>query len=139
MAETSNPVKPAPVVQPWAQPFWDAAKEHRLILQHCRECDRPIHYPRVVCPHCGAEELEWRPATGRGRVYSFTVVENNAPSAFLADMPYVVAVIDLEEGVRMLSNVVGADADELRCDMPVEVVFDDVDERFTLPKFRPVR
>lgn len=139
MAETSNPVKPAPVVQPWAQPFWDAAKEHRLILQYCRECDRAIHYPRVACPHCGAQELEWRPATGRGRVYSFTVVENNAPSAFLADMPYVVAVIDLEEGVRMLSNVVAADADELRCDMPVEVVFDDVDERFTLPKFRPVR
>ena len=75
---------------------------------------------------------------GRGRVYSYTVVENNAPSAFLADMPFVVAVIRLDEGVQMLSNVVGCDPHTVECDMPVEVCFERLDDEFTLPKFRPV-
>ena len=139
MDDVPAPVKPVPVVQPWAQPFWDAAREHRLVLQHCASCDRPIHYPRVACPHCGGSDLDWRPVSGRGTVYSFTVVVSNAPSAFLAEMPYVVAVIELDEGVRMLSNIVEADPEHLSCDLPVEVVFEELDEHFTLPKFRPVR
>ncbi len=130
--------KPVPVVQPWARPFWDAAKRHELTLQHCGDCDRAIHYPRMACPHCGSDNLGWRQASGRGTVYSFTIVENNAPSAFAADVPYVVAVIRLEEGVQMLSNIVEADHADIQCDMAVEVVFEDLDEEFTLPKFRPV-
>lgn len=138
MSNTSSPAKPVPIVQPWAQPFWDAAREHRLVLQHCADCDRPIHYPRVACPHCGSARVGWRPASGRGTVYSYTVVVNNAPSAFLADMPYVVAVIELAEGVRMLSNIVGCDPEDLVCDMPVEVVFEELNDEFTLPKFKPL-
>ena len=79
-----------------------------------------------------------RNACGRGTVYSYTVVEANAPSAFAGDVPYVVAVIRLEEGVQMLSNVVGCELSQLRCDMPVEVTFERLNEEFTLPKFRPV-
>jgi uncharacterized OB-fold protein len=78
-------------------------------------------------------------ASGKGTLYSFTVVENNAPSAFMKDIPFVVALIRLEEGVQMLSNVVDCDFSELRCDMPVEVLFEKLNEEFTLPKFRPVR
>lgn len=137
MSTTLSPSRPSPVVQPWARPFWDAAREHRLVLQHCEDCDRPIHYPRVACPHCGSARVGWRPASGRGTVYSYTIVVSNAPSAFLADMPYVVAVIELEEGVRMLSNIVDCDAERLSCDMPVDVVFEKLDDEFTLPKFRP--
>jgi len=131
--------KPMPVVQPWARPFWEAAREGRLALQHCEDCDKPIHYPRIACPHCGSDELGWRTASGRGTLYSFTVVVSNAPSSFVADMPYVVAVVELEEGVRLLSNIVQCEPEDLRCDMPVEVVFEKQNEEFTFPKFRPSR
>ena len=131
--------KPVPIVNPWARPFWDGAREGRLMIQQCHDCGKHIFYPRVACPHCASDRLEWVEASGRGTVYSYTVVYNNAPSAFLADIPYVVAVINLAEGVRMLSNIVQCDLGELRCDMPVEVTFERLNEEFTLPKFRPVK
>jgi uncharacterized protein len=134
---TPAPPKPRPAVNPWAQPFWDGTRAGRLMIQHCSECDARVFYPRVACPACGSERLGWIQASGRGTVYSYTVVKNNAPSAFAGDMPYVVAVIRLEEGVQMLSNLVDWQEDELRCDMPVEVVFERLDEDFVLPKFRP--
>ncbi len=137
MSEVETPAKPLPVVQPWARPYWDAALEHRLTLQHCESCDRTIHYPRIACPHCGSENLNWREASGRGTVYSYTVVESNAPSPFLVDMPYVVAIVELAEGVRMLTNLVDCDHATLCCDMQVEVVFEKLSEEFVLPKFRP--
>ena len=139
MNTATTPAKPAPVVQPWAQPFWDAARQQRLLLQHCQDCDRAIHYPRVECPHCASRRLDWRAASGRGRIYSFTVVHSNAPSAFAADLPYVVAVIRLDEGVQMLSNIVQCDPHQLECEQPVEVVFEARNESFTLPQFRPCR
>ena len=138
MNPTPTPEKPAPVVQPWAKPFWDAARNGQLLLQHCQDCDRTIHYPRIECPHCASSRLDWRQASGRGTLYSFTVVQSNAPSAFLPDMPYVVAVIRLEEGVQMLSNIVQCDPTQLRCDQAVEVVFERLNDDFTLPKFKPV-
>jgi len=139
MNSQSTPEKPSPVVQPWAQPFWDAAKQQRLLLQHCQDCGQTIHYPRIECPVCASQRLDWRAASGRGTIYSFTVVHSNAPSAFVADLPYVVAVIRLEEGVQMLSNVVQCDPTQLQCDQAVEVVFEPLNESFTLPKFRPVQ
>jgi len=139
MNSQSTPEKPSPVVQPWAQPFWDAAKQQRLLLQHCQDCGQSIHYPRIECPVCASPRLDWRAASGRGTIYSFTVVHSNAPSAFVADLPYVVAVIRLEEGVQMLSNVVQCDPTQLQCDQAVEVVFEPLNETFTLPKFRPVQ
>lgn len=138
MESQTTPAKPVPVVQPWAQPFWDAARQQRLMLQHCQDCDRTIHYPRIECPHCGSGRLDWRAASGRGSIYSFTVVQSNAPSAFAADQPYVVAVIRLEEGVQMLSNIVQCDPQRLQCDQMVEVVFEPLNDTFTLPKFRPL-
>jgi uncharacterized OB-fold protein len=92
----------------------------------------------MACPHCGADDIEWVKSSGRGHIYSYTVVENNAPSAFAGDTPYVVAVIKLDEGVQMLSNIVGCNFDDLQCDMPVEVVFEELNQEFTLPKFTPV-
>lgn len=134
-----TPKKPAPVVNPWARPFWEAARQEKLILQKCRDCDTHVFYPRIACPQCFSEALEWVEASGKGKVYTYTVVENNAPSAFLNDMPYVVAVIRLDEGVQMLSNVVECDPKEVQCEMPVEVTFEKINEECTLPKFRPIR
>ena len=132
------PEKPVPVVNPWVRPFWEAAKEKRLIIQQCRDCEKHIFYPRIACPHCFSDQVDWVDASGKGNVYSFTVVKNNAPSAFIRDMPYVIAVVKLEEGVQMLSNIVGCDPESVTCDMPVEVTFEELNDEFTLPKFKPI-
>ncbi len=133
------PQKPVPVVNPWAKPFWEATREGKLIIQKCDDCQAHVFYPRTACPHCFSDNLGWVEASGRGTIYSFTVVENNAPSAFLGDMPFVIAMIDLEEGVRMLSNIVDCEPETLQCDMPVEVTFEKLNDEFTLPKFRPLK
>jgi len=131
------PKKPVPIVNDWARPFWEATLRNTLSIQRCKDCANHIFYPRIACPHCGSANVEWVDASGKGKVYSYTVVESNSPSAFIADIPYVVAIVELAEGVRMLSNVVGCDPSTVRCDMPVEVVFEKLDDEFTLPMFKP--
>lgn len=131
------PKKPVPIVNPWARPFWKAACEGRLIIQQCRDCKKFIFYPRIACIHCSSENIEWVEASGKGTIYSYTVVETNAPSAFMKDVPYVIAIVRLEEGVQMLTNIVGCDPYQVRCDMPVQVTFEKLDDEFSLPKFRP--
>jgi len=127
--------KPLPVPDGDTKPYWDAAKEHRLMIQRCQDCQRAIFYPRSVCPHCMSDRLEWIQASGRGTIYSYTVV-HRSPAAFKDDVPYVVALIDLAEGVRMMSNVVACAPSDVRIGAAVEVVFDDVTPEITLPKFR---
>ncbi|MBW1790129.1 MAG: Zn-ribbon domain-containing OB-fold protein [Deltaproteobacteria bacterium] len=131
------PEKPVPVVNPWAKPFWEAARDEKLIIQKCKDCETYIFYPRIACPHCFSDGVEWVETSGRGTVYSYSVVTNNAPSAFIKDMPYVIAVVRLDEGVQMLTNIIGCDPDEVQFDMPVEVVFEKLNDEFTLPKFKP--
>lgn len=131
--------KPIPIVSPWAKPFWDATAIGILKIQKCSKCDMNIFYPRLYCPSCGSKEIEWIEALGTGNVYSFTIVENNAPSAFIVDMPYVVAVVELDEGVRMLTNIINCNLEQLTCDMRVKVVFERLNDEFTLPKFEPAR
>ncbi|MCF8025590.1 MAG: Zn-ribbon domain-containing OB-fold protein [Desulfobacteraceae bacterium] len=131
-----KPHRPEPEVSRAGAPFWEAAGNKKLLLQHCRACNENIFYPRIRCPRCHREELDWIEASGKGVIYSYSVVLNNAPSGFLADMPYVVAIVRLTEGVQMLSNIVDCDPETIHCDMPVEVVFREVGE-FTLPLFRP--
>lgn len=138
MEITNSKPKPQPVVNTWAKPFWDGCAENKLLIQRCSACHQTVFYPRIACPHCSSDRLVWEEASGRGTIYSYTVVENNAPSAFAQDVPYVVAVIRLQEGVQMLSNIVDCDFQELECELPVEVVFEKLDDEFTLPKFRPV-
>lgn len=131
--------KPMPVVNPWAKPFWEAARQEKLQVQKCQDCGKFVFYPRIVCPYCFSDSLEWVQIDGKGTVYSYTVVENNAPSFFQQDMPYVVAIVRLQEGIQMMSNIVECDPYSVECDMPVEVVFVKANEEFTLPMFRPVQ
>ncbi len=134
-----KPKKPSPVVNPWVKPFWEAAREGRLVYQRCKSCGTNIFYPRIACISCFSDDLEWVQSSGKGTVYTYTVVESNCPSAFVDDMPYVIAIVKLQEkGVQMLSNIVGCDPVDVRCDMPVEVVFEKLNDDITLPKFRPV-
>ncbi len=129
--------KPMPPIHPWTEPFWQGAREGKLLLQQCSHCGRHIFYPRLSCPFCLSDQLKWIESSGQGTIYSFSVVQNNAPSAFLNDMPFVIAVVRLAEGVQMMTNIVGCEPSEVRCDMPVQVVFEKLNDEITLPKFRP--
>ncbi len=118
-------------------PFWDAAREGRLVLQRCSSCARLQHYPRSLCVVCHSQDLDFIDATGAGVVHSFTVV-HRSPDPEQFQPPYVVALIRLDEGPIMMSNVVGIDPDEVYCELPVRVDWRDLDDGNRLPVFRPV-
>lgn len=128
-------VKPLPKPTETSRPFWDAAKQHRLQLQHCGGCQSFIYYPRDRCPHCLSDQLEWRPVSGKGKVYSYTTVRRASVRSF-ADKPYVLAIVELDEGIRMTTNI-EAPPESVKIGMPVTVFFDDVTPERTLVKFKP--
>ncbi|MCW5635393.1 MAG: Zn-ribbon domain-containing OB-fold protein [Rubrivivax sp.] len=128
--------KPLPVVDPESAPYWAALRERRLILKHCRDCGRHHFYPRALCPHCHSDALEWSDARGTGSIYSYTVARRPAGPAFKADAPYVVAVVELDEGARMMTNIVTDDVESVRIGQRVAVAYEAVTDEITLPKFK---
>jgi uncharacterized OB-fold protein len=139
MAEAAEkPQKPVPRPAPESVPYWEAAAKHSLQIPRCNSCGNFWFPPSASCPHCLATDFAWTPVSGRGKVFSFVVFHRVYHPAWEGDVPYVVALIELEEGPRMLSNVVGIPVDQVRCDMAVKVVFDDVASGVALPKFIPV-
>ncbi len=130
--------KPLPRVTPDNASFWEGCRRHVLMLPFCEDCGRPHLPPGPVCPFCFGERLDWRQASGRGIVSTWTVVHKEWFPAFRADLPYNVVQVELEEGVRLTANVVGVANAELRVGLPVEVTFDDVSETISLPRFRPI-
>jgi uncharacterized OB-fold protein len=131
--------KPLPAVTEDGAPYWAACREGRLAAQKCGACGHVRWPPSVVCPRCLAEEGEWVALSGRGMVYSFIVVHRPQHPAFWNDAPYNVAIVELEEGVRIHANVVDCANEALRVGLPVEVVFEKIDDEITLPRFRPSR
>jgi uncharacterized protein len=129
--------KPLPRPYQDTQAYWDAAKDKRLVLQQCRDCRKPQFYPRGVCSHCLGSALDWVESSGRGKVHTFTVCHRAPHPGFAAELPFVIAVIELDEGVRMMSNIVGCDPKTVRIDMAVKVVFAEESPEITLPKFEP--
>ena len=130
--------KPIPNPSPESKPYWEALREHRLVMPRCEACEKYWFPPSLYCPHCSSTEWSWQPVKGTGRIFSFVVYHRVYHPGFAEEMPYAVAVIALDEGPRMLSNVVGTPPDKLACDMRVEVVFDDITPDATIPKFRVV-
>jgi hypothetical protein len=128
--------KPLPVIDGESRPYWDALKQHRLTLKRCNDCGKHHFYPRALCPHCHSDAVEWVDARGTGTIYSYTIARRPAGPAFKADTPYVVAVIDLDEGARMMTNIVTDDVEAVRIGQRVTVQYDDVTDEVTLPKFR---
>lgn len=117
-------------------PFWDACAQHRLVLPRCESCAEVIWYPRLVCPSCGGTTVTWVEASGRGTVYSFSVVrKGQGPYRDVA--PYVLAYVELDEGPRVMTNIVGVDPDGVRVGQAVRVVFDDTGDGDALPRFTP--
>lgn len=133
--------KPLPEIDGWwHKEFYEGCKRHELLIQQCGDCNKiNIYSPRMLCPYCMSTNLKWKKSNGRGKVYSFTTVMAYPPKVFENDLPYTIGIITLDEGPRIRSNIVGCQPDQIKCDMDVEVVFDDITDKFTLPKFRPVK
>jgi len=127
--------KPLPVIDAESRPFWQAARERRLAIQRCTECGRHFFYPRALCPFCHASTVEWVTASGRGTIYTFTIARRPAGPAFKADVPYVVALVELEEGPRMMTNIIGVEPESVRIGQAVKALFEDATDEVTLVKF----
>ena len=121
------------------QPFWDAAKEGRFLLKKCADCGEYHFYPRPFCPKCWSENVEWAEASGRATLYTYSVIPTNDLPPFNERVPYVAAVVTLEEGPRVMTNIVDCEFDALQVDMPVEVTFRAISDDFTIPVFTPSR
>jgi uncharacterized protein len=130
--------KPLPELLPETAGFWEAAGRHELVVQECTECGRLQHFPRLLCHRCLCDKLTWKMVSGRGTVYSFTIIRQVLHASFAPDVPYVYAIVELEEGVRMIANVVGVASEQVRVGMPVKVVFTDVTPAVSIPRFEPV-
>lgn len=137
MSETEPSVpKPLPVLEGLTGEFYAWCKQEQLRFQRCTACSTWRHVPREICAECGSWDWEWAQSSGRGSVFTWTVVVRAMHPAFREDVPLAPTVIELEEGVRLLSQVVDCSPDDLEIGMPVEVVFEAVTEEVTLPKFR---
>ena len=129
---------PLPVPTEMTTGFWDAARNHILVVQRCDDCHRYRHYPQYLCPACLSPNWTWSRVSGRGHVYSFTVTHQAFSPSWAPRLPYAVATIELDEGVRMLSDLPDDDVDDVAIGRAVEVFFDDVGD-ITLPRFRLTR
>ncbi len=137
MTPASPPGRFEPRVAEEAEVFWSATERRELVLPWCTSCGKPFWYPRPVCPRCLRPDVEWRPASGRGAVYAVSVMHRPAHPGMAARVPYAVALVDLEEGVRMLTNVVDVDVDEVRVGMEVQVTWEPMSDGRNLPVFAP--
>jgi uncharacterized OB-fold protein len=136
---TSTYNRPLPNPQPEWDYYWEKAKAHELWIMRCNACNQAYFYPRAICPNCFSRDTRWIKASGRGTLFAFAIV-HRAPTPAFADMtPFVTAFVQLEEGPRFPTNLVEVHADPstIKIGMPVEVVFDNVTDAITLPKFRP--
>jgi hypothetical protein len=119
------------------QPWWDAARDGRLLIKRCRSCGKAHFYPRPFCPRCWSDDVEWEDASGRATLYTFSIVRRNDLPPFGERVPYVAAAVDLEEGPRMLTNIVDCEHADLAVGMALEVTFRQETDEFTFPVFRP--
>lgn len=130
--------KPLPLADETTAPYWDAARERRLVVQHCDSCARYLHLPVDACPACGASELSWKQMSGRATLYSYTVMHDAPAPGFADHLPYIVAVAELEEQGNLLitTNLVDADPTDLRIGLPLEVTFEELGLDDVVPQFR---
>jgi uncharacterized OB-fold protein len=131
----SVPIIPDP--GPLTRPYWEQARAGRLVLQHCHGCGHTWHPPLPRCPRCHAADTGWQQASGEGTVYSYTVVHHATHAALADRVPYVIAIVELAEGPRVVTGIRGAAPDQVWVGMPVRAVFEEVTPEVTLPQFAP--
>jgi uncharacterized OB-fold protein len=136
---TDKPLKHFPRPTPETETYWQGCRKHKLLLQRCTQCGEHQFYPRIICTKCASDELEWANANGQGKILTFTVVRRPVSEAYAADVPYVVALIRLDEGPTMMSNIVQCDPETLAIGDPVQVIFQDWSEEISIPQFSPAK
>ena len=132
-------VQPLPIPNEDSQPYWEGSQKDKLLLQQCQDCGRYRFPPQLMCPNCWSENTEWLESSGIGTIYTFGVVRRAIQPRWGDKIPYVVALVQLDEGPTIFTNIVECTPEELAIGMPVEVVFDHVTSDIALPKFRPAR
>jgi hypothetical protein len=134
------PDMPRPVVEPLTEPFWAAAREHRLVIQRCRDCGTFRHLPHVMCARCQSSAYDWVESAGRGTVFTYTIVVHPVHEATIDVVPYNVVIVQLDDcgGVLVPSNVVDCPPDDVHVGMRVEVTWDAISEEITIPRFRRI-
>ena len=132
--------KPVPVATPESDFFWDKTRKHELWIQKCVDCDTAFFYPRMICPDCLEDKIEWFKTSGKGFLYTY-MINHRPPPGFEDEAPYAIAIVQLDEGPRMMTNIVGIEntPENLVLDMPLEVVFEDIVDDMSLPKWRPAQ
>lgn len=131
--------KPLPIIDEDNTPYWEYCKKHELRMQKCNQCGH-IRFPvSIICPKCHSMEAAWVKLSGKGKVYTFVIYHRAYHDSYRDDIPYAVAIIQLDEGPRMESNITGCKVDDIKIDMRVELYFDDVTEKFALPKFKTAK
>ncbi len=138
MTEQQEYRKPIPVPVPETEFYWGKVREHELWIQRCNDCGHVFFYPRLHCPECTSDSVEPIQASGKGTLYTY-MINQRPPPGWEAEAPYAIAIVQLEEGPRMMTNIVGIEntPENLVLDMPLEVVFDDVLPDVTIPKWNP--
>jgi uncharacterized OB-fold protein len=137
MSEMVGPGKPLPLPDETSRAYWEGAREHELRILRCEDCQWFIHYPEPACPRCQSSRVVPVRVSGRGLVYSYTVTHHKGAPGFQNDVPFVVALVELEEqaGLRIIANIRGYTPADVRIGMPVEVIFEDAGSGITLPQF----
>jgi uncharacterized protein len=130
--------KPLPEVQPWSQKFWEGTKQGKLLIQVCKDCNSKIFYPRKYCPECWSGKLDWIEASGKGKIFTFSTAYSMVEPRFMDELPYTVAYVDLEEGIRMMTRIVDCDPKDIKIGMDVEVTFFQRED-FHMPYFKPLK
>jgi uncharacterized protein len=128
---------PAPYISPEMTDFWAATAEGRLTLPKCNDCNEYVWYPRPFCPACGSTDVAWTDVSGKGSVYTFTVVHRSGVPGYREYGPYVIAYVQLEEGPKVMTNIVGIDPEKVTVGLPVSVVFNDTGKGNALFRFQP--
>lgn len=129
--------RPVPVMQPWTKEFWTGAKKGKLLVQHCKDCKANIFFPKKVCPECWSENLTWIESSGKAKVYGFTQMVDMVEPVFWEDLPYVIAFVDVEEGIRMTTRIVNCNLDDIHIGMDVQVLFKPLNDEIFMPYFQP--
>ena len=133
--DSSSTTKPLPEISEEALPFWQGARDHRLMMQRCGQCGKYQWFPTAMCRFCQSDRMVWEEADGDGVVYSYTVTHRGSVAAFKT--PYVIAIVELPNGVRLMSNIVGCAPDAVKVGMPVKVCFEDWTSEVSVMQFRP--
>jgi uncharacterized OB-fold protein len=126
---------PQPLIDSDSRPYWEGLARGELRIQQCDNCSRHVFYPRSICPHCFSQKLSWITAAGRGTIYSYTVV-HQAYGAFADIVPFVIAIVELEEKVRMMTRIVNTPREEIAIGKPVRITFHKISDEVTLPYFQ---